>query len=222
MRIAKLMIGIVVVAAVALGAQSFSFEEIRNDLFAGATGDAAALQRAMSTAERILKDNPANPSAMVIHGWATVISASHEGGNAAAEMSHRGITEVNQAVALAPDEPFVRIMRGILMQVGSRNVPPPLQAPMLENARSDFERVFDLQQNVLDELGTHRLGELLQALGDVHARLGRNAEAERYYAMIQQKLPRTEYARRADEWTRTKQPLPAEKTTCVGCHAGGR
>jgi hypothetical protein len=217
---------IVVVAAVVLGAQSFSFEQMRNDLFAGASGDADALRRAISSAEQMLKERPGNPQAMVIHGWAGVIAASQERqkGDAAraADLSQRGMMEINEAVQLAPDDPFVRIMRGILMQAGSRGVPPEMQTPMLETARSDFQRVFELQENGLDELGAHRLGELLQALGDVHSRLGRASEAERYYAMIWQKLPNTEYARRAYEWMQTKEPLPREKTACIGCHTASR
>jgi hypothetical protein len=47
-------------------------------------------------------------------------------------------------------------------------------------------------------------------------------DAERYYTMIRQKLPGTEYDRRAAEWLQTKQPLPAERTACVGCHTGTR
>jgi hypothetical protein len=93
---------------------------------------------------------------------------------------------------------------------------------MLDDARSDFQFLFDAQAATLDRLGTHRLGELLQALGDVHSRQGRPADAERYYAMVQQKLAGTEYAARAAEWMRTRQPLPPERTACIGCHTGPR
>jgi hypothetical protein len=125
---------------------------------------------------------------------------------------------MHEAVALEPEDGLVRVLRGILLQQVSRQMPPPMQAPMLEHARSDFQFLFDAQADILDELGPHRLGELLQALGDVHSRQGRTADAERYYTMIQQRLPRTEYAARADEWMRTRQPLPGERTTCIGCH----
>jgi hypothetical protein len=117
---------------------------------------------------------------------------------------------------------LVRGLRGILLQQASRQMPAAMQETMLENARSDFQFLFDTQLEILDELGTHRLGELLQALGDVHSRQGRTADAERYYALVQQKLPGTEYASRADEWMRTRHPLPADRTACTGCHAGSR
>jgi tetratricopeptide (TPR) repeat protein len=89
---------------------------------------------------------------------------------------------------------------------------------MLEKARSDFQRIFDLQQNELDGLGTHPLGELLQNLGDAYSRQGKPDEAEKYYRLIEARLEKTEYARRATVWLRTRQPLPLAETMCVGCH----
>jgi hypothetical protein len=66
------------------------------------------------------------------------------------------------------------------------------------------------------------LGELLQGLGDVYSRQGKTADAEKYYAMILERLDGTEYAKRAAQWMRTKQPLPAAQAACVGCHTGSR
>lgn len=109
-------------------------------------------------------------------------------------------------------------MRGVLYAPASRQMPPPFAEPLLEKARSDFQRTFDIQQSELAQLGTHPLGELLQALGDVYSRQGKNGDAEKYYRMIQIMLKDTEYARRADEWMKTRQPLSTEKTACVGCH----
>jgi hypothetical protein len=214
-----------VVAAAGAAAQSFSFERLRNDLFAGAAGDMTALRRVLTEVEGLLAANPQHPQAMVVHGIAVVFAAAHESAGEpgrAAEMFQRGITEVNAAVTLAPDDLFVRVLRGVLLQRASGNVPPPLRAQMLEDARSDFQRVFDMQQSGLDGLGTHRLGELLSALGDVYSRLDRTGEAERYYSAIVEKLPGTEYARRAADWMATRTPLPAERTTCIGCHVETR
>jgi hypothetical protein len=79
-----------------------------------------------------------------------------------------------------------------------------------------------MQQGALATLGSHPLGELLQGLGDIYSRQNRPQQAERYYGMILTMLEDTEYARRAARWMKTKQPLPAEETGCVGCHMGGR
>ncbi len=89
---------------------------------------------------------------------------------------------------------------------------------MLQNALSDLEKAYALQADELDTLGEHRLGELLQIKADVESRLGRTADAERTYALIRAKLPNTGYAARAAEWMQTRTPLPASRTTCIGCH----
>jgi hypothetical protein len=226
MQLTRLASVMLVLTAVAASAQGFDFEAVRNDFFAGATGDAAALERAMAATERALAENGGNAQALSVHGFGNVIvgGQAYQKGDAArgGDLLQRGLAEMNQAVALAPSDGLVRALRGILLQQVSRQTPPPMQPPMLESARSDFQFLFDAQAGKLDELGTHRLGELLQALGDVHSRQGRVPDAERYYTMIRQKLPGTEYDRRAAEWLQTKQPLPAERTACVGCHTGTR
>lgn len=89
---------------------------------------------------------------------------------------------------------------------------------LVENSREDYQRLFDSHKDGLDRLGAHRLGELLQGLGDLYSRQGKIDEAERYYRMLQSMLPATDYAQRAGEWMKTKQPLPTAQTTCIGCH----
>ena len=108
------------------------------------------------------------------------------------------------------------------VRLDTRQMPPPFSQRMLEKARADYQRVFDLQQDRLDRIGAHPLGELLQGLGDIYSRQEKTDEAEKYYGMIQQMLKETEYARRAALWMQTKQPLQAEQTACVGCHVRGR
>jgi tetratricopeptide (TPR) repeat protein len=226
MRFARLASVLMVLGSVAVGAQEFDFERIRNDFFAGAAGNAAALRRAIDTTERALAEDPKNAQALSVHGFGTVLDGgqAYQKGDAlrGTELVQRGLAEMNEAAGLAPSDGLVRVLRGILLQQVSRQMPPAMQAPMLEDARSDFQFLFDAQAGVLDQLGPHRLGELLQALGDIHSRQGRADDAQRYYAMIRQKLPDTEYAKRAVEWMRTRAPLPAERTTCVGCHTGPR
>ena len=53
----------------------------------------------------------------------------------------------------------------------------------------------------------------------MNSRQGKTADAEKYYALIQTMLAGTEYATRAEEWMKTKQPLATGRTACVGCHA---
>jgi hypothetical protein len=89
--------------------------------------------------------------------------------------------------------------------------------PLLEKARLDFQYTFDLQTDNLPT-GEHPLGELLQALGDIYSRQGKLDDAGKYYELLQGRLPSTEYGRRAAEWLKTRQPLPAAQSGCLGCH----
>jgi hypothetical protein len=103
----------------------------------------------------------------------------------------------------------------------SRNAPGDWGAMLLEDARTDFQITYDLQKDRLDTVGKpHPLGELLQGLGDIYSRQGKPEEAAKYYGMLQQRLPDTEYARRAAQWIKTRQPLAAAQSGCIGCHTG--
>ena len=227
MRLARLATGAAAIVALAAvtAAQGFDFEQVRGDFFAGISGDAAAMQRGLAAARAALDQEPKNAQALVVHGFGTVISAVtdlQKGNTAALPAMQNGFAQMDEAVAVAPGDGLVRALRGIMMQQATRQMPEAVRSPMLEKGRSDFQFLFDVQQAELAGLGTHRLGELLQALGDVNARLGRTADSERYYQMIKTMLPTTEYARRADEWLQTRQPLSAEKTQCIGCHVATR
>lgn len=214
---------LVILTATTLLAQArLDSNQMRNDLFAAMEGNADALKRVLDASQKVLTENPDHAQALVWHGAAMLGGSFMEAqkGNPQAAMPNlqKGMAEMDRAVSLAPDDIEIRVMRAVLYGPASRQVPPPFTDGMLEKARTDFQRTFDLQQSQLRELGTHPLGELLQGLGDVNSRQGKTTEAEKYYRMIQTMLKGTEYARRADEWMKTKQPLPAPQTACVGCH----
>lgn len=195
---------------------------VRNDIFAGLGGDKSALKRGMEACERVLAENPNFAEALVWHGIALLAESGQEDDpQKRLALLQKGMTEMDHAVSLEPDNIGVRIPRGATLRLVTPNLPPFLRPEeLIENARSDYQRSYDLQKDHLDGLGTHPLGELLQGLGDLYSRQGKAEEAEKYYAIIQAKLKGTAYAERAGEWMQTKQPLPPAKTGCVGCHAG--
>ena len=198
--------------------------QVQLDFFAGMlSGDEARFQRAMTATERALAENPDNGAALVWHGLgvATLSQREFEAGKPEAAMAllQKGLAEMARAVALEPDNIGVRIPRGSALREISRLMPPGMAEPLLEAARTDFQHTFDLQKDRLSEVATpHPLGELLQGLGDIYSRQGKPDEAAKYYMMIQERLPGTEYAARAAEWTATRQPLAQARTQCVGCH----
>jgi tetratricopeptide (TPR) repeat protein len=200
--------------------------QLRNDLFAAMAGNAEALNRIFGSTEKVLRENPDHAQALVWHGAATMgrFFVESQAGDPAAAMRNvqSGVTQMDRAVSLAPNDIEVRIIRAVIYNPASRELPPGLAEGMLEKARTDLQHTFDMQQSRLTELGTHPLGELLQALGDVYSRQGKADDAEKYYRMIQTMLKDTEYAKRAGEWMKTRQPLPESQTDCVGCHNPNR
>ena len=221
---------IVVVVAMLLTACALPAMELRpgspilDDMFAGFAGDKTAFKRSMEAIEKLLADNPNDAEALVWHGAGTLFQSRLEGetdGQKRIAYFQKGTAEMDRAVSLAPDNIAVRIPRGGVLRMLTPGMPNfPILATLIENARQDYQFAFDRHQEELDRLGTHRLGELLQGLGDLNSRQGKTADAEKYYALILTKLNGTPYAERASEWMKTRQPLPPDRTACIGCHTG--
>jgi tetratricopeptide (TPR) repeat protein len=223
--VAIVKLAISVLTALALMAQaSFDYFGVQRDMFAGFAGDIDAMARAMAACEKALADNPKHPQALVWHGIGTLAQASRDPQRAPVLMIN-GISEMDRAVALEPGDLGVRIPRGAMLMGMARQLPDsPLRQEFIERGRGDFQFAFDVQARagMLDSIGRHPLGELLQGLSDAYSRQGKPDEAQKYYEMIRAKLPDTEYARRAALWMETRQPLPLAQTACVGCHTGPR
>lgn len=221
MRITRL-IAFVLTTGVLFAQARLDSNQMRNNLFAAMAGNPNALKPIFDASEKILAQNPDHAQALMWHGVATLAEFFGEAqkGNpqAAFPKFQKATEEMDRAVSLAPDDIEVRVLRAVLYSPASRSVPPAAASGLLEKASSDFQHTFDLQKNHLDQIGTHPLGELLQGLGDTYSRQGKADNAEKYYAMVQTMLKDTEYAARASEWMKTKQPLPEAKTACVGCH----
>jgi tetratricopeptide (TPR) repeat protein len=215
---------VVLMAGTLLAQDRLDSTQMRNDLFAAMAGRPERLQNMLEASGKVLARTPDHAQALLWHGVATLAGFFGEAqkGNFQAAMPAfaKAEAEMDRAVSLAPNDLEIRVMRAVMYAPASRSMPPPYSERLLEKTRADFQHTFDLQQNKLAELGTHPLGELLQGLGDTYSRQGKTADAEKYYRLIQTRLKATEYARRADEWMKTKQPLPESQTQCVGCHTG--
>ena len=134
------------------------------------------------------------------------------------EMWERGLKEMDEAVALAPDNLGVRIPRGAVLLTASHYVPNPEMAkPLIEKGLSDFEMTYKLQSAQLDTMGTHPRGELLIGLADSYSRLGNQEKAQEFFEKIQKDLKGTPYEKSANIWLETK-ALPPRQAGCLGCH----
>ena len=206
-----------------IGQQSRLDGSIVNDLLKGFGGDVSALKRGLDASTKRLGESPDDAEVLAWHG-AALLSWARLGNDgldftALVQNFQRATGEMNRAVDLEPDNPRVRMARGVLLQIETPGMPRFANHPgLVENARADLQRLFDLRKDRLDSLGTHPLGELLQGLADLNSRQDKVAEAESYYRMIASRLPNPEYAQRAAEWMKARQPLPTAQTTCLGCH----
>jgi hypothetical protein len=132
----------------------------------------------------------------------------------------RGLKEMDDAVAMAPDNLGVIIPRGAVLLTASKYVPnPEMGRPLIEKGVGDFEKTYQLQASLFDKIGTHPRGELMIGLADGYNRLGNPEKAQEWFERIQKSLPGTPYAKSAATWLETKSLTPAQ-SGCLGCHTG--
>jgi tetratricopeptide (TPR) repeat protein len=193
--------------------------KVRDDFFAGFSGNNAAMERGMKACEEILAREPNHAEAMVWHGSGLFFQSidAFRGGDIqkGIGLSMRGRKEMDAAVALAPENVGVRIPRGAVYLGASHYMPPEQGRPLIELGVADYEAARKVQRD--EYAGEHPKGELLFVLADAYSRLGDQEKAAALFTRVQKELPSTEYARRADEWVKNKTLTP-EQTRCVGCH----
>jgi len=195
---------------------------VRDDFFAGFGGDAAAFARAMETTEDALAKNPKHAEAMVWHGCGTLFQSgqAYRNGDYAkgGELWGKGMKEMDDAVALAPDDIGVLIPRATTLGEMARYVPDRAEArKLLETAVADYEKTFALEQTFWDRLSVHSRGELLSALGDGWHRLGDDKKAAEWFRRVTKECKGSVYAKRAQLFLRKKADA-STRFTCLGCH----
>ena len=198
--------------------------QVREDLFAGFSGDAEALARGSKTCDDALAKNPKHAEALVWRGAAKVFRAGQlfGAGKAATAMPLwiGGLKDMDDAVALEPKNVGVRIPRAAVLLPAARNAPPAMGQPLLNKALADFEAIDAMQAAAkqLDKLGTHPRGELRMGLADTYRLLGDAEKSKAQLDAVLKELPGTKYATRAAEWLAAK-PDAKLVHNCIGCHA---
>jgi len=203
------------------GTERFDFA-VRSDFFAGFAGDAGRLQRAMDRCEQALAEDPRRAEALVWHGAGLGFQAGQGFRRGDRETGiglwSRAIEEMNRAVGLEPDNVGVRIPRGATLLEATRGMSPEMSRPLLEMAVSDYEHTLELQSAYFATLGDHPKGELLFGLAEGSARLGRAADARRYFERLVQEAPASGQAPKARLWLETGTFPEGTTFACTGCH----
>jgi len=197
---------------------------VRADFFAGFGGDQERLARGMEACERALAANPKHAEALVWHGSGLAfrggMAFQRGDSQAGMELWSRGLSEMDEAVALEPDNVAVRIPRGAMLLQATRNMQPSMAKPLIEKALSDYERTLALQtaSGVFASLGSHPKGELLFGLAEGYARLGDSDNARQYFDRLIKDAPESGQVPKAREWIASGSLPAARGLTCVGCH----
>jgi pentatricopeptide repeat protein len=216
------------VAAVVLGQSQKAGERfdntVRDDFFAGITGDTVRFQRAMKTCEEALAKDPKNASAMVWHGAGVYVQGGIAIGNGdfatGKPMAGRGRQEMADAVALNPESVQTRIPRAAIFLSAARYMDDNLSKPILETAVGDYEKVMQIQQAYFDSLPTHSKGEILGGLANGYRRLGNYEKASKLLERMVKELPGTAYETQAKRWLADLPKVPKDGQFCIGCHMG--
>ena len=197
--------------------------KVRNYFFAGLAGDTASLQKGMTICEQILASDPKQPEALVWHGTGLVTEsrAAFQKGDQqnGAALWQRGLDEMDQAEAMAPNDLGVRIVRGAVLLIASQYLPTEAAHPLIEKGLTDYQKAYSVQGPDLSRLGTHKSGELMIGIADAYARLGQPDQAQQWFERIQKELPGTPYANSAAVWLETKTLAPRQ-AGCLSCHTG--
>lgn len=198
-------------------------EVVRDDFFAGLRGDSERLGRGMKRCEEELAKDPRHAQALVWHGSGLSFRAGEAARRgdlvAAGELSQRGHREMNEAVALAPTDVVVLILRAVTLTAASRGLRDPARArAALETAVADFESTLQIQAPIFKDLPEHPKGELLGGLADGWYRLGNEDRARGYLTRIAADIPGSTYADAAQKWLEHKPLRGGPGLTCMGCH----
>lgn len=207
-------------AAPALVAEERFDERVRADFFDGMRGDEAAMARAMKVCEETLAKNPKHAEAMVWHG-AGIVAESRNAfatGNQAhgIELYMKGIAEMDNAVALEPDNVGVRIPRGAVLLAMAPFVPEPEKTKLLERGISDYEHTYEVQKGYFPKLTLHAREQLLYGLTNGYANLGKLDQAKSYFDRMQTEAAGSELLARAA--SRAKGEAVDGQAPCEQCH----
>lgn len=196
---------------------------VREDFFAGFAGEAEALARGMKKSEEALAIDPKNAEALVWHGAGLSYSAKREfmAGNVekGRQIQAKGVNEMNQAVALRPDDVAVLIPRASVFLSAAVHVPSPEVARQdFQIAAGDYEKTLQLQSAEFAKLPVHARGELLGGLAEAWNGLGETEKSQVYLRRMLDELPDSAYAHRAKELLEGSRKSGPLGTTCLGCH----
>src|SRR5208282_5501858 len=172
--------------------RSFEFS-MRSDFFAGLAGNQQAMARALKACHEALERNPKDAQALAWHGGGLFFRSKElfvAGDRAKGmEMRDRGLKDMEDAVALRPDDVAVLIPRAAIVLSAAQHVPDAARARQYyQTATGDYEKVLLLQAGQLTSLSIHARGELLAGLAEGWHGLGDAEKSQQYLRRMAKEL----------------------------------
>jgi tetratricopeptide (TPR) repeat protein len=214
---------------------------VRDDFF---SGDKARFDRAMRLCDQALAKNPNDAQAMVWHGTGLLTlsgedfqacGAAFGAGNPqlgidlkkkAIDLWIRGRKEMDNAVALTPDDVAVLIPRGaVYLSIANYDADSVESKRLIKTGVDDYEKVLQIQteESHFSQLSTHSRGELLFGLAGGWYQLGDVGKSRAYLQRILKDCPESDYSSRAADWLGTSDSAALLKKSqtysCIGCHS---
>ncbi|WP_216625679.1 hypothetical protein [Paenibacillus planticolens] len=155
----------------------------------GADGSVTAVQEANRMLEQLRLDYPGNPLADAYHG-STMILTARDLTKPLEKLrwSKNGLKLLDKAVAAAPQDGMIRMLRG-----KAAYMLPEKHFQRTQTAIEDY--VFIINQELHQEgfLETEEYSKLIYELGDAYYRIGRNQEAAVYWRRLEQQTQDPKY-----------------------------
>lgn len=200
---------------------------VREDIFAGfLQNDLNRLARAEKNLEQLLVSRPAERASVLAWQGSVVLTRAvlaHEANEQERfrQQYRRALDLYDEAMKLGPDNVGVFAITGGSQATLADRLPPPERAAGWELGYTAYQRLWKLQEQIIEKLPLHHKGEVLAGLAQTAQRTGRTDEANAHVDRMLALLPDTPYAIRARQWKEDPATRATTKVTCQTCHGPG-
>lgn len=180
--------------------------DLEKDFLAGASGDEAALARAMQTADKILAVNPKDAETLVWRGAVGLSQAGKAFGSGnfseGGELWQAALENMKAAVEIEPNSVSIRTTRAAALLSAAKHFPSPDVARSLrETAVADYEKVLAIYGEKFKTMPEKQRQQILFALADTYDKLADKSKARNFYRRLVDETSETGKMREsAIEW----------------------
>jgi hypothetical protein len=200
---------------------------LREDIFAGfLQGDLARMARAEKNADLLLASRPMDrPGILAWQGSLALTRAvmANEAKQPDQFQQHyrRAQDLFAEAMTLGPNDVGVFAITGGSQVTIADRLPPAERKVAWELGYRAYQRLWTMQEQMIEKLPLHHKGEVLSGLALTADRTGRRDEADAGVDRILTLMPNTPYASRARQWKDDPSGRATSRLACQTCHAPG-